>query len=897
MKKSTRQYRLSCALVLLVSIVQAQPGKPEGLNENWLFSKDTLAEPLPSNTTMKWETINLPHTWNKADVLDDVAGYHRGAGWYKKYIRTDTAWHNKAVFLFFEGANQVTDVYVNRRHAGKHSGGYTRFFTPVSRFLNGEKPEEKTELLIKVNNAHDEDIPPLSADFTFYGGIYRDVWLLALDKVHFSVDTLLGSRKFFVETPQVDSQRAALRIRSEVSNTSSSVQKLRLITKLLDNEGKEVTVVSKKIQLAPGKNAALVTTFPELKRPRLWSTTDPYLYRVESFIQTEQGETLDMITAPVGFRWFRFDAEKGFFLNGKSLKLIGTSRHQDYEGMGNAVPAALARKDVELLKEMGGNFLRVAHYPQHSAVLETCDRLGILASVEIPIVNEISETEAFSNNAVQMLKEMLAQNRNHPSLIIWTYMNEVLLKPRFNNDSSRRKIYFSHITALAKKLDSTIRKEDPSRYTMLAHHGDFEGYRSTGLTEVPMLVGWNLYSGWYGGNLSAFPAFLEKHRKALPHKPLLVTEYGADADPRIRSLEPVRFDKSVEYTTQLHQYYLREMMKHPFVAAAMIWNLADFNSETRVETMPHINNKGLLQTDRTPKDPFFFYTAALQNAPYLKIMSGTWKYRTGITDSAASFCTQPVEVASNLDSLELFWNGKNMGKKKVQNFTCSWNVPFQHGTNEALVQGNKNGTQLSDQEHLVFNAIPFRLKDAVPPFKELNILLGGNRYYIDELHKTNWIPAKPYSKGSFGYIGGTPYKMPGNNRLPYGTDKNILHTADDPVYQTQLTGIRSFRLDVPPGKYEIALHFAELTGVQTLDLVYNLEDSPVAERRSPRIFDVLVNNAVFLPSLNIAAEAGIGAALVKTTLCLVSGNEGIHIVFRAIKGDPVLNALRVTKLY
>lgn len=893
MKKSTLQYQLSFALVLLVSGLRGQPGITKGLNEGWLFSKDTLAAPIPSNATMKWATINLPHTWNTTDVLDDAAGYHRGTGWYKKYIPVDPSWRDKAVFLFFEGANQVTDVYINRQYAGKHTGGYTRFFMPVSRFLDGKK----AELLVKVNNAHDETVPPLSADFTFYGGLYRDVWLLALNKVHFTVDTLLGSRKFFVETPEVDSNRATLRIRSAISNTTARGQQLRLVTTLFDAQGKKVSSYAKRIQLPPGKQIGLVTDLPALKEPHLWSTDDPYLYRVESVVQTEQGEILDRLSAPVGFRWFRFDAAQGFFLNGKPLKLIGTSRHQDYAGMGNAVPAALARKDVALLKAMGGNFLRVAHYPQHAAVLETCDRLGILASVEIPIVNEISETEAFSKNSIHMLKEMMEQNTNHPSVIIWASMNEVLLKPRFNNDTARKRIYVSHITQLAKKLDSTLRKDDPYRYTLLAHHGDFEGYKRAGLTEIPMLVGWNLYSGWYGGNLTAFPAFLEKHRKELPDKPLLVTEYGADADPRIRSLEPVRFDKSVEYTTAFHQYYLREMMNRPYVAAAMIWNLADFNSETRGETMPHINNKGLLQTDRTPKDPYFFYKAALEKTPYLKIMSGTWKYRTGITDSATPISMQPLEVASNLDSLELVWNGKKMGKKKVTDFTCSWNLPFRNGINEALVYGEKNGARFSDQERIVFNAVPFNLDNADLPFSEVNILLGGNRYYIDETNKCNWIPSKPYSKGSFGYIGGTPYKMPGNNRLPYGTDKNISGTEDDPVYQTQLTGIQSFRLDVPPGKYEVALHFADFTGVQTLDLVYNLQYSPVAEQRSPRIFDVLVNNVLFLPSLNIVAEVGIGAALVKTTTCEVSGNEGIHIVFRAIKGDPILNALRVTKLY
>ncbi|MEI9956219.1 MAG: glycoside hydrolase family 2 TIM barrel-domain containing protein [Ferruginibacter sp.] len=225
-------------------------------------------------------------------------------------------------------------------------------------------------------------------------------------------------------------------------------------------------------------------------------------------------------------------------------------------------------------------------------------------------MNEITESEAFYQNCKNMQVEMIRQNYNHPSIIIWCYMNEILLKPHFTNDKERQKIYFAAITKLAQSLDSITRKEDPYRYTMIANHADFTKYNDNKLTTIAMITGWNLYSGWYSAKQEDFPAFLDRHHEKLPNQPFMITEYGADADNRIRSVAPLRFDKSVEYTTKFHQFYITEIMKRPFVAGSVVWNLADFNSETRTETMPHINNKGLLTWDRIPKDPYYLYQAA-----------------------------------------------------------------------------------------------------------------------------------------------------------------------------------------------------------------------------------------------------------------------------------------------
>jgi len=851
------------------------------VNSGWLFAKD-------ADKGKSWQPVSLPHTWNVSDVMDDVPGYYRGAGWYKKNIFIDKSWTGKELYFLVEGANQEAVVFINGKIAGAHTGGYTAFYIPATSWL---LPGRENELLIKVDNSHNRNIPPLTADFTFYGGLYRTVSLIAVNKIHFS-HTKQGSKALYITAPQVSKAKAVAVINGSITNTTAANKRIIVTTVINDRQGKTVIRNRKTIVLASGENS-FAQTLPAIARPHLWSPDDPYLYEIKTTItDAATGQTVDEIKNTWGFRWFRFDSEKGFFLNDKPVKLVGASRHQDYKGMGNAVPASLAIKDVQLLKEMGGNFLRVAHYPQDQSVLDACDSLGILASVEIPVVNEITETDSFYTNCKRMQEEMIRQNFNHTSVIVWCYMNEVLLKPQFGNDKERQKIYFASITRLARSLDSLTRREDPSRYTMIAHHGDFNKYRDVGLIDIPMIVGWNLYSGWYGSSLSDFPAFLDQFHKAYPAKPMMVTEYGADADPRIRSKEPVRFDKSVEYTTAFHQYYLDEMLKRPFVAGAMIWNLADFNSETRVETMPHINNKGLLEWDRTPKDPYYYYKAILAKQAFVKILGST--LRGGIADSSKSFVSETVQVASNLDTVELWMEKKSLGKKRTENGIASWQVDLAGGHTTLAATAEKKGATFFDSTVINMQLQQCHLKDNPAPFTQLNLLLGAGRFFIDSAGQL-WIPGQPYQKGGWGYTGGKAFKMPNNGRLPYGTDKNIMNTNNDPVYQTQQTGIESYRLDLPAGEYELTLHFAELMGGNSPQLPYNLSTDDRIEPAGKRVFDVLLNGKPLLEKFNIAEQYGVATAVTKTVK-LVVGTEGVLISFKAIEGTPVLNGLQVKKI-
>lgn len=865
--------------------LQAQPTREKiKINDNWQFAKGEWSD------HPQWQAVHLPHTWNAEDVMDDEPGYYRGACWYRKSIFIPDGMRDKDLSLYFEGVNQEALVLVNGHRAGAHAGGYTGFSVNISDFV---RYNADNEILVKADNRFNPNIAPLSADFSFYGGIYRDVFLVTTPKIHFATEDH-ASNGIYITTPQVSEGSAAVAVRAVLTNHTSAAKKIRILSRLMDRKGVGKCAVTTTIELPPFSMKEIRQQTMQVARPKLWSPENPYLYSVETKMMDETGALIDQVKNTLGFRWFSFDASKGFFLNGRPYKLVGASRHQDYKGMGNAVPDELAVQDVVLLKNMGANFLRVAHYPQDPCILRACDSLGLLASVEIPIVNEISESDSFNRQCLQMQREMIRQNFNHPSVILWCYMNEVLLKPHFSNDKERQKIYFSNIALLAQQLEDLTRREDPYRYTMMANHGNLDQYRKIGLLTIPKLVGWNLYSGWYGGSMEEFPAFLDTFHKAYPRIAFMVTEYGADADPRIRSLQPVRFDKSIEYTTRFHQFYLSEMLRRSYVAGAVVWNLADFNSETRTETMPHINNKGLLQWDRKPKDPYYYYQAMLLKKPFLKIL-GSCRNEYGPADSGSLFSMQAIQVASNLDSVELMLNGHREIMVKPVNGLCEARLSFRDGDNHLVARGKKKGHEYTDSFTTHFHVQPFSLRDAALPFTQLNVMLGTTRFFTDEKGQW-WQPDQPYRKGAWGSVGGSRFKLSNNSRLPYGTDKNILGTDNDPVYQTQQTGIKQYRLDVPPGDYEITLHFAELLGGKVRVPPYNLSDDEREEKTKERIFNVLVNGQPMLQRFNIAREYGLATAVTKTATVLVKEGEGIVVDFEPIEGDPVLNALQLKKM-
>lgn len=876
----------------LASGLKAQERTSKSINSNWLFQKGDTAK-----ATAAWSRVSLPHTWNSLDVSDDEPGYYRGDAWYKKTIHLPADWTKKEVYIYFEGAAQVAEVFINGRPVGKHTGSYTFFSFPISQYLKfSNSGNTENQILVKVNNSHNEDIPPLSGDYTFFGGVYRDVYLRAFDKVHFEADNHATSG-IFITTPQVSDHTAELNIKGAFVNKSTATKNVWISHQIFDAEGKLFKELKGSFKAGAGQKISFRQDLKAIKGHRLWSIENPYLYRVVSTI-TEAGKTeiLDQTSSPLGFRYFKFDPAKGFFLNGKHVKLVGASRHQDFKGMGNALPDAMHVRDVELLKEMGGNFLRIAHYPQDPAVLEACDRLGILAAVETPSGNHITETQEYATNALNIQREMIRQNFNHPSLIIWAYMNEVLLRPPYEKGSAQQEAYFKKVTRLAQQLEDLTRKEDPYRYTMIPNHGAFDLYHKVQLTTIPMLVGWNLYLGWYSRTLEGFGDYLDKHHRELPDKPLLVTEYGADADSRLHSFTPVRFDKTVEYANIYHQSYLRQMMDRPFVAAAMIWNLAEFSSEQRGESTPHVNAKGILTHDRKPKDGYRFYQANLLTAPFVQIGSKEWTTRTGFIESENNlFCKQPVLVFSNQRDVTLKLNGKPLATSQTEQGIARFIVPFTNGLNRLTATTN-NG-EITDQADINFKLLSHNLKSKQLPFDELNVSLGDKRFFFDESTAQVWIPEQEYTPGSWGYKGGKIFSMNNTTRHSYGSDKNVLGTDLDPVYATQRTGIEQFKLDVPNGDYEVTLHFAELiSAVKKEALAYNLgNDKDGADDFVERVFDVFINGKKILSDFSNTEELRPEYAVSSKFHVIINNDEGITVEFNATKSEAILNGIQVKK--
>jgi len=887
----------SSLLVFICFALIAQDRISSTINSNWLFCKGDTSK---VNSSKKWTSVSIPHTWNAEDVNDEEPGYYRGEGWYKKTIQIPTSWKEKDIYLHFEGVGQVAEIYLNGKLISKHIGSYNAFSFPITNNINFSTDDNSAnEIVVKVDNSHNENIPPLAADFTFYGGIYRDVYVKAINKIHFDADNYASSG-VFISTPTVNSNNASVTFKGALVNGSNSKRKLLVSHKIYDAQGKLFSEQNSQLVLNAGQKQDFQQAVKNIKDQHLWSIEDPYLYRVVSTIYDATNNLkLDEVVNPLGFRWFNFDADKGFFLNGKSVKLIGASRHQDYKGLGNALSDAMHVQDVELIKEMGGNFLRIAHYPQDPAVIEACDRLGILTSVETPIVNRITESEAFSTTAKEMHVEMIRQYYNHPSLIMWTYMNEVLLQPRYAKGSEQQETYFKAVAKLAQELEDITHNEDSLRYTMIPNHGAWELYNKVGLTKIPKLVGWNLYQGWYSGTLQDFGKFLDNHHKELPNKPVLVTEYGSDADARIHNFKPERFDKSIEYTTLLHQSYLKDVMSRPFVSAAIIWNLAEFNSEQRAETTPHINAKGLLTWDRKPKDSYRFYQSNLLTSPYLQIGSKEWNKRTGFVISETDpSCVQPITIFSNQKKITLVLNGKEIGTKETEQGVVSFDVPFINGNNDITATANVNGTVITDHSAINFTLLSQNLQSEKVPFTSMNISLGDKRFFFDEKTGQTWIPEQPYTAGSWGYTGGQVFIIKGSTRTGYGATKDILGTELEPIYQTQRTGIQQFKFDVPNGEYEIIFHFAELLSPSKgNELVYNLGNTVAAEEFKERAFGVKLNGQEIITNLSTTGYLEPLHAVANKHKIIINNNTGITLDFVPIKGEPILNAIQLKKIY
>ena len=806
----------------------------------------------------------------------------------------DKSQEGRRAVIYFEGANQEVRFYLNGQFVGEHKGGYTRFCFDITSHL---RYGQENLFAIYVNNVYNPNIPPLSADFTFFGGIYRDVYLQFMNPVHIATNDYASSG-VYIRTPEVNNSAASVEITTLLTNDMPQATEIRVENIICDADGKEVKKTQAEVKLAAGETKADISKKIKIDSPRLWDIDDPYRYMVYTrILDKRKGTLLDEVVNPLGLRWFKFDSEKGFFLNGKGRKLIGTARHQDYFQKGNALRDELHVQDVLLLKEMGGNYLRVSHYPQDPVIMEMCDKLGIVTSVEIPVVNAVTETEEFLHNSVEMAKEMVRQDFNRPSVMIWGYMNEIFLRRPYT-EGKQLEDYYRFTEKVARALEATIREEDPSRYTMMAYHNMPQYYEDAHLTEIPMIQGWNLYQGWYEPDINEFQRLLDRAHKVYKGKVLMVTEYGPGVDPRVHSYQPERFDFSQEYGLVYHKHYLNEMMKRPFIAGSSLWNLNDFYSESRVDAVPHVNNKGVVGLDREKKDVYWFYKTALSRRPILVIGNREWKSRGGVVNTAQKECIQSVPVFSNAEEVELFVNNKSLGKKKVEDNYALFDVPFVGGENLLEAVAVAGDSKLRDMLRIQFRLVGSQLKDEAIPFTEINVMLGSPRYFEDRIANVAWIPEQEYKPGSWGFVGGTSYRRKTGFGSMLGSDIDILGTDMNPIFQTQRVGIKSFKADVPNGEYSVYLHWAELESDKEREaLVYNLGADSEQTFAGNRSFGISMNGTTVLDDFNIARDYGYARAVIKKFVVTVKDGKGLSVDFHKKEGEPILNAIRIYRNY
>lgn len=885
-----KMQKIFLLLISLLFAINASSGIKYSINEAWRFSLNKSKDVYKTDFNDKsWEIVSLPHTWNDKDAIDEEPGYFRGQGWYRKNLFIGDVAKDKVVYLYFEGVNQVAEVYINDKYVGIHKGGYTRFCFDVSSFIN---VGSDNQISIRVDNSHDEQISPLSADFTFFGGIYRDVYLQIEDPIHFSLLDK-ASEGVYITTPKVSAENAEVVVKYLVNNTGTKNRKVRLEYSIVAPDGKPVLQFTEKINLKGETLNQQASKSFTINNPKLWSTKKPDRYVLKTTLRDEKSkEVLDESVEKFGLRWFEFDVDKGFFLNGEHLKLMGTCRHQCFEEMGNALDDQLHIRDIELLKNMGGNFLRIAHYPQDPLVLDLCDRLGIITSVEVPIINAITESDEFLENSITMMDEMMKQNFNHPSLVLWTYMNEIMLRPPYKIGSDEYKAYCKEVNRQASAIEAHIRELDPYRYTQIPFHAGFKRYEDSGLNKIPMTIGLNLYSGWYSEGIEKLESWILNFRKKNPDKPLTISEYGADVDVRIHSEKPERFDFSVEFGDMFHEHYLKVFLKHDFITGTNIWNLNDFHSEIRTDAVPRINSKGITGLDRTPKNTYYLYKANLSDQPFVKIASSDWKYRAASLKNDSSTYEQEVKIYSNQKNVDLYHNGTFRGKLSVVDGIAKTKVAFTDGTN--YLRADINDGKIIDIAEINYILIPQVFRD---DFTELNVLLGANRSFEDKIYKTAWIPEQEYRVGSWGYIGGNPFRAKTSFGSLPAADLDVLGTDKDPIFQTQRMDIEAFKADVPDGRYYVYLYWADFNREESKEIVaYNLGNDRIYENIQPRIFDVAINNLKVSDKYDIPNEAGTGRAVVKKFEINTSNREGITIKFTPIEGSVILNAVRIVRV-
>ena len=574
-------------------------------NDEWSFAK-------PGEPPVH---VSLPHTWNAADGQDGGNDYWRGTAVYTKCFEKPALADGECCFLELGGAAMTAEVSLNGRPLCRHEGGYSAFRVEITDCL-----ADRNELTVAVDNSANDRVYPQMADFTFYGGLYRDVNLIIVPQTHFELvkDGTLGIRV----TPVTDPEKKTASVTVETWQNSDGPVTFEL-------NGESRTVCS--------ENGHAMTVF-HMEDVRLWDgLNDPYLYTVTARM-TEGGQVLDEISARFGCRSFRVDPQQGFFLNGRSYPLRGVSRHQDRIGLGNALTRKEHEEDMAVVRELGANTLRLAHYQHAQEFYDLCDEKGLIVWAEIPYI-----TRHMTNgkqNALTQMRELITQCYNHPSIVCWGLSNEITASGPVSEE-----LLQDH-----RDLNDLCHRMDPTRPTVMAHAFMLE--KDSPLIPIADLASYNLYFGWYLGELEQNEQFFDEYHAMFPDRVIGFSEYGADANARYHSSRPEQGDYTEEYQCLYHEHILKCIEERPYLWATHVWNLFDFAADGRDEGgKKGQNQKGLVEFDhRTKKDAFYLYKAAWSKEPFVHLCGKRYADR-------AEEKTQ-IKVYSNQASVHLCVDGR-----------------------------------------------------------------------------------------------------------------------------------------------------------------------------------------------------------------------------------------------
>ena len=600
------------------------------LMKNWSFA----------GGDMRIEGLDLPHTWNGLDGQDGGNDYRRGLGVYKRTVKKPEYSEDERVYLQFHGVNASVKVIWNEQLICTHDGGYSTFRVDVT-----EAMQDINSLSVEVDNSVNDRVYPQKADFTFYGGIYRDVEFLIVNKAHFDLDYYGGPGMKY--TTQVEGADAKVNVSAYV-NEEALVAGVTVKVLLKDAEGNIVASgeqkpeqITKSTAKAGSREIAFTLDVPKV---HLWNgLEDPYLYILQAQL-VQEDKVVDEISCNCGVRTFEFSPKDGFHLNGRHYPLHGVSRHQDWKEIGNAISVENMEQDMELIREVGANTIRLAHYQHNQYFYDLCDKYGMIVWAEIPYISE--HMPGGRENTFSQMKELIVQNFNHPSIVTWGVSNEITISGR-----KHKKDMLDNHHALQK----LCKEMDPTRPTTLACFAMCLHFNP--VAHITDLVGWNLYLGWYIPGFFLNDLWIWFWHVLYPNRCLCYSEYGAEGMPNLHSKYPRRGDNTEEYQAKYHEFMLRCFKRHPYMWATYVWNMFDFAADARNQGgEPGMNHKGLVTFDRKlKKDSFYLYKAYWTKKPFVHLAGKRFEYRTGKR-------TQ-ITVYSNEKEVALYNNGKLVGVK------------------------------------------------------------------------------------------------------------------------------------------------------------------------------------------------------------------------------------------